>query len=127
MPKVDHLRAGEVLGVRLMHQVMLSANVKAEVVVALLLHSPYFLDQRDDIHPFEIVRRGMPKHGFERPEVCAVYRRAPRRGDPFSGLAFIGFHKCLRLSGYAATLQRGVSLRVSGCFLLQLPGGPAYS
>jgi hypothetical protein len=88
-----------------MHQVMFSANVEAELVVALLLHGPYFLDQRDDIHPFEIVRRGMPKQSFERPKVCAVYCRAPLRCRPLSSLTFIGFQRSLRLSGCAVILQ----------------------
>src|SRR5580693_2522642 len=97
MPQVDHLRTGEILGVRLMRQVMLSADVEAELVVGLLLYAPYFLEQRKHIHPFQIVRRRMSKQGLERPEVCAVYCAAPLQERPWLALSLIAFHRCLRL------------------------------
>src|ERR1700719_1014393 len=93
MAQVDHLKTGEILGVGLMHQVMFSADVEGELVVGLLVHGPNFLDQRDHIHPFEIVRRRMSEQGFERAEVCAMYCGAPPRGRLLSSVNFIGFHR----------------------------------
>jgi len=72
MPQIDHVGAGEILGMWLMHQVMFATHFEAEPVIALLVHRPEFLDQCDHIHPFEIVRRRMSEQGFEGPKVCAV-------------------------------------------------------
>src|SRR5580658_2258555 len=92
MPQVHHLSTGEFLVVRLMHQVMLSANLDAELVIALLLCCPDFLEQRDDIHPLQIVRRWMPEQGFERSQVRPVQRRTPLRSGVLSATSFSAFH-----------------------------------
>src|ERR1700685_400305 len=94
MPQVHHLSTGEFLAVRLMHQIMLPANLDAELVVALLLCGPYFLDQRNDIHPLEIVRWWMPEQGVERSQVRPVQSRAPRRSGVLPAATFSGFHFC---------------------------------
>src|ERR1700735_4023995 len=95
MPQVEHLRTREVLGVRFMHQMLFSANLEGELVVPLLAHSPYFLDQRNHIHPLEIVRWRMPEERFECSEVCAMYGHAALRRRLLSILTFIGFHMSL--------------------------------
>src|SRR5580698_9986216 len=100
MTQVRHLGTGEVLGVRLMHQVVLSADLESELVVGLLVRAAYLLDQPEHIHPFEIVCRRMSKQGFERPEMCAVYCSAPLRNCLLPALIFIDLHRYLR-TGHA--------------------------
>jgi hypothetical protein len=55
-----------------MHQEVFSGQIEGELLVSLPVHGPYVLEQRDDIHPFEIVCRRMSKQGFKRPQVRAV-------------------------------------------------------
>lgn len=72
MAQIHNLGTGEILGVRLMHQVTFSSQVECELLVSHPVHGSNVLKQCDDVHPFEIVCRRMAEQGFERPEACAV-------------------------------------------------------
>src|SRR5580704_9450985 len=78
---------------RLMHQVMFATDVEGELVIGFLMHRSDFLDQRDHIHPLEIVRRRVPKQGFERPTMRTVQRHGPLGGRGLTAFDFIGFHR----------------------------------
>jgi hypothetical protein len=73
---------------------MFSAHLEGKLVVGLLVHGPYFLDQSDHVHPFEIVRRWISEQGFERAQVCAVYCPTSGRGrllSPSTGCSGLGY------------------------------------
>ena len=83
---------------RLVHQVMFTTDVEGELVIGFLMHRSDFLDQRDHIHPLEIVRCRMSKQCFERPKVLTVYRPGPFGGSLLSALNFLVFHTTIPVS-----------------------------
>src|SRR5579863_2926714 len=110
MPQFDHLGSGKVLGVRLRHHQVLSADIEGKLVVTLGVHRAYALDQREDVLPFEIVRGWMSEQRFQRPQMRAVQCLALVRAWLWSALHIIVFHGYLSLAAAGRQVDRAASV-----------------
>ncbi len=75
LPQFKHLGTGEILGVGFAYKMLLPRDLKGEFVIALAIDLANFLDQRNGVAPFEIMRCRMTEYRFEGSTVRTCYDR----------------------------------------------------
>ncbi len=91
LPQLNDVSSFDVLGVRLAHKVNFAADAELEFVVGSPVYVTDFVDERNDVIPFEVVRRRMTKERFQGPLIASGDVRALVRWNYFA-LRSIGFH-----------------------------------